>query len=64
MSFVLDKSGSMEGNKWAKLLKAIPKFIDNLESKDIIQGYVFNTKVNLLTEKQSSPTAYKYCGKQ
>jgi len=56
---VIDKSGSMEGNKWDKLLKSVSHFIDKMQSKDIIQGYVFDTKVKLLTQPQTLPTVYK-----
>ena len=60
--FTLDISGSMAGNKWARVCESVEKFVSYLGSEDLVGAIVFNDTVKLLIQENSlrpsSPPVY------
>jgi Mg-chelatase subunit ChlD len=42
--FTIDGSGSMSGNRWSNVRRAINMFIENLSEDDMISTIIFNDK--------------------
>ena len=57
--FTLDKSGSMEGQKWTKLCQGVDTFMKGLDDQDLVGCTTFNNEVRILDNSIPRPPVYE-----